>query len=172
MIAQHFEVAEKIGFANRQVIEEPLPGGVGRRVAVERAQVRLVVGEAEIARRRPQAVGKVIGLLGRDKQAESLGKIAKEIMKMSELSQKVLGQAVSSLVDLDTKKANESISLTKKVIEMDEKMTSELLRPGLEPNTVGWFRLVLESVRRVAEYGSDIAEIAVDLTAKEPNHLG
>jgi hypothetical protein len=90
---------------------------------------------------------------------------------MSELSQKVLGQAVSALVELDTKKANESISLTKKVIDMDEKMTGELLRPGMEASTVGWFRLVLESVRRVAEYGSDIAEIAVDLTAKEPNNL-
>jgi phosphate uptake regulator len=104
-------------------------------------------------------------------RADALGKIGKEVMKMSELSQKVLGQAVSALVDLDTKKANESINLTKKVIEMDEKMTGELLRPGMEASTVGWFRLVLESVRRVAEYGSDIAEIAVDLTAKEPNDL-
>ena len=50
-------------------------------------------------------------------------------------------------------------------------MTGELLKPGMESSTVGWFRLVLESVRRVAEYGSDIAEIAVDLTAKEPNNL-
>jgi hypothetical protein len=93
-------------------------------------------------------------------------------MKMSELSQKVLGQAVNALVELDVKKANEAINLSKKVIEIDEKTTGELLRPGMEPATVGWFRLVLESVRRVAEYGSDIAEIAVDLTAKEPNNLG
>ena len=58
---------------------------------------------------------------------------------------------MSALVELDTKKANESINLTKKVVEMDEKMAGELLRPGMEPTTVGWFRLVLESVRRVAE---------------------
>ena len=75
-------------------------------------------------------------------------------------------------LELDTKKANDSINLTKKVIEMDEKMAGELLKPGMEATNVGWFRLVLESVRRVAEYGSDIAEIAIDLTAKEPNNLG
>jgi hypothetical protein len=36
---------------------------------------------------------------------------------------------------------------------------------------VGSMKLMLESIRRVAEYGSDIAEIAIDLTVAEPQSL-
>jgi phosphate uptake regulator len=145
---------------NRAIIQE-----VGLLAARDCLGYRLAVKSIERVADHAAGIARLVPSL----RTEALGKIAKEIMKMSELSQKVLGQAVSALVELDTKKANEAINLTKKVIEMDDKMAGELLRPGMEASNVGWFRLVLESVRRVAEYGSDIAEIAVDLTAKEPN---
>jgi phosphate uptake regulator len=159
----HFIVRQlNMAVRNRAIIEE-----VGLLAARDCLGYRLAVKSIERVADHAASIAKLVPSL----RAEALGKIAKEIVKMSEMSQKVLGQSVSALVELDTKKANESINLTKKVIEMDDKMTGELLRPGMEASTVGWFRLVLESVRRVAEYGSDIAEIAVDLTAKEPNNL-
>lgn len=159
----HFIVRQlNMAVRNRAIIEE-----VGLLAARDCLGYRLAVKSIERVADHAASIARLVPSL----RTEALGKIAKEITKMSELSQKVLGQAVNALVELDTKKANDSINLTKKVIEMDEKMTSELLRPGMESNTVGWFRLVLESVRRVAEYGSDIAEIAVDLTAKEPNNM-
>ncbi|HEV2390018.1 MAG TPA: phosphate uptake regulator PhoU [Nitrososphaerales archaeon] len=160
----HFIVRQlNMAVRNRAIIEE-----VGLVAARDCLGYRLAVKSIERVADHAAGIARLVPSL----RADSLGKVVKEVMKMSEMSQKVLGQAVSALIDLDVKKANESINLTKKVIEIDEKMTGELLRPGMEPSTVGWFRLVLESVRRVAEYGSDIAEIAVDLTAKEPNHLG
>jgi len=148
---------------NRAIIEE-----VGLLAARDCLGYRLAVKSIERVADHAAGIARLVPSL----RADALGKIVKEVVRMSDLSQKALGQAVNSLVELDVKKANESINLSKKVVEIDEKMTSELLRPGMEPSTVGWFRLVIESVRRVAEYGSDIAEIAVDLTAKEPNHLG
>lgn len=159
----HFIVRQlNMAVRNRAIIEE-----VGLLAARDCLGYRLAVKSIERVADHAAGIARLVPSL----RTDTLGKVAKEVMKMSELSQRVLGQAVSALVDLDTKKANEAINLTKKVSEIDEKMTGELLRPGMDSNTVGWFRLVLESVRRVAEYGSDIAEIAVDLTAKEPNKL-
>ncbi|MDA4118630.1 MAG: phosphate uptake regulator PhoU [Thaumarchaeota archaeon] len=159
----HFIVRQlNMAVRNRAIIEE-----VGLLAARDCLGYRLAVKSIERVADHAAGIARLVPSL----RADALGKIAKDVVKMSELSQKVLGQSVSALVELDTKKANDAINLTKKVIEMDDKMTGELLRPGMEPSTVGWFRLVLESVRRVAEYGSDIAEIAVDLTAKEPNNL-
>jgi phosphate uptake regulator len=159
----HFIVRQlNMAVRNRAIIEE-----VGLVAARDCLGYRLAVKSIERVADHAASIARLVPSL----RAEALGKVAKDIAKMSEHSQKVLAQAVRALVDLDTRKANEAISLTKKVTEMDEKMTGELLRPGMDASTVGWFRLVLESVRRVAEYGSDIAEIAVDLTAKEPNNL-
>lgn len=159
----HFIVRQlNMAVRNRAIIEE-----VGLGAARDCLGYRLAVKSIERVADHAAGIARLVPSFS----ANSLAKVMKEVIKMSELSQKVLGQSVSSLVDLDTRKANDSISLTKRVIEMDEKMTGELLRPGMEPSSVGWFRLVLESVRRVAEYGSDIAEIAIDLTAKEPNNL-
>jgi phosphate uptake regulator len=159
----HFIVRQlNLAVRNRAIIEE-----VGLLAARDCLGYRLAVKSIERVADHAAGIAKVVPSV----RADALGKIMKEVMKMSELSQKVLAQAVSALVDLDTKKANDAITLSKKVIDMDDKMTGELLRPGMDAATVGWFRLVLESVRRVAEYGSDVAEIGVDLTAREPNHL-
>ncbi len=159
----HFIVRQlNMAVRNRAIIEE-----VGLVAARDCLGYRLAVKSIERVADHAASIARLVPSL----RVDALGKMAKEITKMSELSQKVLGHAVGALVELDTRKANDSINLTKKVVEMDDKMTGELLRPGIEPETVGWFRLVLESVRRVAEYGADIAEIAVDLTAKEPNNL-
>ncbi|MDG6915471.1 MAG: phosphate uptake regulator PhoU [Nitrososphaerota archaeon] len=159
----HFIVRQlNMAVRNRAIIEE-----VGLVAARDCLGYRMAVKSIERVADHAAGIARLVPSL----TADSLKKVMKDVAKMSELAQKILGQSVSSLVDLDTKKANDAIVLSKKVIEMDDKMTSELLRPGMEGSSVGWFRLVLESVRRVAEYGSDIAEIAIDLTAKEPNNL-
>ncbi|HLQ03779.1 MAG TPA: PhoU domain-containing protein, partial [Nitrososphaerales archaeon] len=95
-------------------------------------------------------------------------KAMEEVEKMSDLSLKAFGDSVSALLRLDRKLANEAIALTRRVTELDEKISGELLAPKTDPDTFGSIKLILESIRRVGEYGSDIAEIAVDLTVKEP----
>jgi len=159
----HFIVRQlNLAVRNRAIIEE-----VGLVAARDCLGYRLAVKSIERVADHAASIARLVPRL----KTEALGKLSKEILKMSEISLKVLSQSVNALVNLDTKVANEAIALTKKVIEMDEKMTVELLAPKMEPTTAGWLRLVLESVRRVAEYGSDIAEIAVDLNVREPRNI-
>lgn len=159
----HFIVRQlNMAVRNRSIIEE-----VGLVAARDCLGYRLAVKSIERVADHAASIARLVPSL----QPGAVGKMAKEIIKMGEVSLKVLGEAVNALVRLDTRLANDAISLTAKVIEMDEKLTGELLAPKTDPSTVGWLRLILESVRRVGEYGSDIAEIAVDLTVKEPSSL-
>ncbi len=144
---------------NRSIIEE-----IGLTSARDCLGYRLAVKSVERVGDHAVAVAELASEI-REGSAE---KAMMEVERMSDLSVKAFGDSVSALLRLDTKLANEAIGLTKKVTMLDEKISGELLAPKAEPNTVGSIKLILESVRRVAEYGSDIAEIAVDLTVKEP----
>lgn len=92
----------------------------------------------------------------------------KKIQEMTAISRKVFDSSVSSLVRLDSKAAEEAIAKSKEVVMMESKMSSEILAPRMSGTQVGSAKLMLESIRRVAEYGSDIAEIAIDLNVLEP----
>ena len=67
--------------------------------------------------------------------------------------------------------AEEAIEKTKEVVQMEGKLNSELLTPKMSGAQVASIKLMLESIRRAAEYGSDIAEVAIDLTVAEPSSV-
>ncbi len=144
---------------NRSIIEN-----IGLTSARDCLGYRLAVKSVERVGDHAAAVAELVSSV-RGGAAE---KAMKEVEKMSESSVKAFGDSVSALLRLDTRLANEAIGLTRKVIEFEEKISRELLAPRMDPDTVSSIRLILESIRRVGEYGSDIAEIAVDLTVKEP----
>ncbi|MDE1858314.1 MAG: phosphate uptake regulator PhoU [Thaumarchaeota archaeon] len=108
-------------------------------------------------------------------QAESLTTLSegsvKRVQDMATLSRKVFDSSISSLLRLDGKLAEEAIARTKDVIRMEEKVSGDILAPRMSGAQVASTKLMLESIRRVAEYGSDIAEIAIDLTVAEPQAL-
>jgi hypothetical protein len=54
------------------------------------------------------------------------------------------------------------------VVQLEERLSGEVLLPKMGVSQVASFKLILESIRRIAEYGADISEIAIDLTVKEP----
>ena len=47
---------------------------------------------------------------------------------------------------------------------MEKKTIEHLLEEKLSPNDLSKLRIILESIRRIAEYGTDIAEIVLNLT--------
>jgi len=106
------------------------------------------------------------------RQAESLQSItnssALRIQEMTALSRKVFETAVTALVRLDGKMAELAITRSKEVVQLESKISGEILGPRMGGAQVASIKLTLESVRRAAEYGSDIAEIAIDLTVREP----
>jgi len=156
----HFILRQlNLAVRNRSIIED-----IGLTSARDCLGYRLAVKSVERVGDHAAAVaGLVSGV--REGAAE---KAMKEVEKMSDLSLKAFGDSVSSLLRLDRKLANEAIGLTRRVKELDEKISGELLALKTDPDTFGSIKLILESIRRVGEYGSDIAEIAVDLTVKEP----
>ena len=93
---------------------------------------------------------------------------AKKIQDMAALSRKVFDSSISSLLRLDEKLAEEAIAKAKEVGRMEEKLSGEVLAPRMSGAQVASTKLMLEGIRRVAEYGSDIAEIAIDLNVAEP----
>jgi len=105
-------------------------------------------------------------------QAENLQTLpegaVKKIQEMAALSRKVFDSSILALLRLDGKMAEEAIARTKEVVQMEGRISSEVLAPRMSGAQVASSKLMLESIRRAAEYGSDIAEIAIDLTVAEP----
>jgi phosphate uptake regulator len=105
-------------------------------------------------------------------QAEEVSDIGKEVLSkiqdISRISRAVFETSVNSLLRLDTKMAEEAISRTKEVVRMEQRVSGEILAPKMYGNEASFLKLILESVKRVAEYGADISEITIDMTVKEP----
>jgi phosphate uptake regulator len=105
-------------------------------------------------------------------QAENLPALSdasiKMVQDMTALSRKVFDVSVSSLLRLDGKLAEEAIAKAREAVQMEGKVGNEVLAQKMSRAQVGSTKLMLESIRRVAEYGSDIAEIAIDLMVAEP----
>ena len=92
----------------------------------------------------------------------------KKISEMTALSRKVFDSSISALLRLDGKMAEDAIAKTKDVVQMEGRLNSEVLTPRMSGAQVASAKLMLEGIRRAAEYGSDIAEVAIDLTVAEP----
>ncbi|MGP8125388.1 MAG: PhoU domain-containing protein [Nitrososphaerales archaeon] len=105
-------------------------------------------------------------------QAEAMKSVpesaVKKVQEMTAVSRKIFESSIAALLRLDSKLAEEAISKTKEVTRLEEKLSAEILSPRMSGAQVASVKLVLESVRRVAEYGADISEAALDLAVREP----
>lgn len=105
-------------------------------------------------------------------QAEALKSVpqgeVKKLQEMTAISRKIFESSITALLRLDSKLAEEAISKTKEVARLEEKLSTEMLSPRMSGAQVASVKLTLESVRRIAEYGADISEAALDLAVREP----
>jgi len=90
------------------------------------------------------------------------------IVAMSLLAREIQEDSMKALYKYDPKLINESMAKVNKVIDLEEEVIEQLLKLKTEPRSMMGVRLILESIRRIAEYGTDIAEIAINLTVKQP----
>jgi phosphate uptake regulator len=95
----------------------------------------------------------------------------KRVLEMTGAARKVFDSSITALLRLDGKIAEDAIAKTKDVVQMEGKLSSEVLAPRMSGSQVASAKLMLESIRRAAEYGSDIAEVAIDLTVAEPQSV-
>ena len=88
------------------------------------------------------------------------------ITNMSTLSREICQEAMKALYQLDTKRANQSIAKIAQITELEGRTIKLILEAKLHATTTIGLRLILESIRRSAEYGADIAEISINLAKK------
>jgi phosphate uptake regulator len=88
------------------------------------------------------------------------------LSKVSDLTSSVLEDALKSLTKVDGTIANTSIISAQRVEKDAESVMDKLFDFRLSQKTVVAVRLALESLKRISEYGEDVAEMTINLTAR------
>ena len=96
----------------------------------------------------------------------NIDEIIDPISEISEISNDICRIAMKALHQLNVKKANQSITKIVEVNEMEKNILEQILQTKLNTKTIIGLRLILESIRRIGEYGTDIAEIVINLAKK------
>ena len=102
-----------------------------------------------------------------DEPLENLVSILDVISIMSRVSEDVLRSAIRAFHKLDVRQANEAINKASEMVRLEKEAIEAILQLKLSIKTAVSLRLILESIKRATEYGTDIAEIAINL-AKKP----
>ncbi|MFQ5710289.1 MAG: phosphate uptake regulator PhoU [Candidatus Geothermarchaeales archaeon] len=142
---------------NRGVIEE-----IGLKSPRHCLGYRLIVKSTERVADHVARIAKIILTMN----TPPSDKLLEGIAGMNTSARKIYDDAFKALYREDVKLAHETIATTKQMIEFEEKVIEPMLNMKIPPAMVVKLRLILESIRRIAEYGSDIAEIVLNLTAE------
>jgi phosphate uptake regulator len=92
--------------------------------------------------------------------------LIKTFTKMHQLTDTVFQDSMKTLRSLDVPLAHKTIYCVEEIARLEEKGIRNLLGEKYPVESVLNFRLALESLRRIAEYGSDIAETAINLSVE------
>lgn len=145
---------------NRVMIQE-----IGLATAQDCMNYRMIVKSIErIADHAAQIAGSEV-LLDKRKVPPQL---SEHIQKLSRMSSEVYDNALRAVHSMSGKMANEAIFKLKQVLKEEESATEELISSRLDNKAVISLRLALESLRRVAEYSTDICEIVVNMIVGSP----
>jgi len=93
-------------------------------------------------------------------------RLVDNLSKVSDLTSSVLEDALKSLTKVDGTVANISIISAQRIEKDAEVVMVKLFDFRLNQKTVVAVRLALESLKRISEYGEDIAEMTINLTAR------
>ncbi len=88
--------------------------------------------------------------------------VFQRIVEMSSLSRIVFDNAVKSLFKGDYELAEETVKEAKDITSFEHKVMA-FVSERVDPKEASNVKLILESIRRTAEYASDIAEIVLNL---------
>jgi len=92
--------------------------------------------------------------------------LANTFEKMHQLSETVFQDSLKTLRSLDVTLAHKTIRRVDEIVQQEDAGIRYLLGGKYPTQTVLNLRLALESLRRIAEYGSDIAETAINLSVE------
>jgi phosphate uptake regulator len=92
--------------------------------------------------------------------------LANTFTKMHQLSDTVFQDALKALRALNVPLAHQTIRRVNEIIKLEDAGIRRLLSGKHPVESVVNLRLALESLRRIAEYGSDISETAINLSVE------
>ncbi len=145
----------KLAIQNPRVIKE-----IGLGNARECLGYRLITKTVERTADHAANIARSILLLKKQVHKEALKKIG----KMSELAIASFETAIEALFKRDYNQAESVIMKSKGLISLEEETVSSFDKTEVEE--IVNLRLLIESLRRTAEYASDIAEIVLNLTVE------
>ncbi|MEM2082566.1 MAG: phosphate uptake regulator PhoU [Candidatus Bathyarchaeia archaeon] len=90
--------------------------------------------------------------------------LMESIEEAGSVAMDVCEYAMRALSGLDVELAQRSISLAQEVGAFEKTITRKILESGATAQSMMGLRLALESIRRTADYGADISEIAINLS--------
>ncbi|MGQ9788532.1 MAG: PhoU domain-containing protein, partial [Candidatus Hadarchaeaceae archaeon] len=135
--------------------------GIGLRNARDCLGYRLIVKSVERIADHAALIAERVKLINKPLGREVL----REILGMSNLAKVMLEKSVQALFKEDYDIAEEIIVEKEKAKELEEEVAK--LTPEIPRQDSINIRLISESLRRIVEYSSDIAEIVLNLTIEE-----
>ncbi|MBS7614664.1 phosphate uptake regulator PhoU [Candidatus Bathyarchaeota archaeon] len=126
---------------------------------------RLIVKSIERSADHAARIAKISSTLETPLEEKTIESLA----SMSRIAAEIQEASVKTLYKYDAQLAHETIVKIKDVANLEEEIIGKLLKLKTNTKTIIDIRLILESIRRIAEYGTDISEIAINLHVKTPS---
>jgi phosphate uptake regulator len=93
-------------------------------------------------------------------------KVFQKLSEMSDFAKNVFKEAIESLFKKDYLQADQVISKAKTIVTLENEAIKEI-QLKIKQADVSNIRMIMESIRRIAEYASDIAEIVLNLNINQ-----
>jgi phosphate uptake regulator len=93
--------------------------------------------------------------------------ILKDTSTLSRMSSQMMETALRALFSADYKLAETVLMNKEKMLEVESKLVERLLRERLPASELSALRLICESLRRIGEYATDVAEVVLNLTVQK-----
>ncbi|MCP8306677.1 MAG: phosphate uptake regulator PhoU [archaeon] len=152
----HFIVRQlKMVLQNRFMLEE-----IGLKNPKDCQEYRVIAKSVERAADHAVYISKDVQTFDMDLSDVDL----KEVIEMGSLSNTLFEDAMKALFRLDPELAHQTIDRVEAISKLEGEITEKLLADEMDVRTIMGLKLILESLRRIAEYGANIAEIALNLT--------
>jgi len=95
-------------------------------------------------------------------------RLLERISEINSFSNSIFEDAIKSLFKRSYDSADEVLKKTKRIEAYENQIIPEISKQKIKGAEMSSLRLILESLRRICEYGSDIAEVVLNLTAIKP----
>ena len=95
----------------------------------------------------------------------SKSSILEKIVEAGYRANKLFDNALKSILQTDRESAKQTIQQAEEVTKITHELNNQLVRKSTASTAL---RLLLENIKRIAEYSSDISEVAVNLSVKKP----